>query len=54
MIWGNVGGLIGEQMVRAAFAPLIKFSSLSSDFLALVELHQMEMKLLSDDSVLSS
>jgi hypothetical protein len=32
MMWGNVGGIIGEQMVRAAFAPLIRFSSLAQDF----------------------
>jgi hypothetical protein len=37
MIWGNVGGLIGEQMVRAAFAPLIKYSSLAKDFKELVD-----------------
>ena len=34
-MWGNFGGEIGEQMVRAAFAPIIKFSSLAIDFLAL-------------------
>ena len=32
VIWGNVGGQTGEKMVRAAFAPMIKFSNLSSDF----------------------
>ena len=32
VIWGNVGGYTGERMVRAAFAPMIKFSNLTIDF----------------------
>ncbi len=34
-MWGQFGGEIGEQMVRAAFAPIIKFSHLEKDFAAL-------------------
>jgi hypothetical protein len=37
-IWGNVGGLIGEIMVRSAFAPIVKFSSLGGPFKTLCEL----------------
>lgn len=37
VIWSNIGGLIGERMVRSAFAPMIKFSSLSQDFQSLLE-----------------
>lgn len=29
VMWGNVGGFIAERMVRSAFAPMLKFSSLS-------------------------
>lgn len=32
VVWGNVGGIIGERMVRSSFAPMIKFSSLTPDF----------------------
>ncbi len=33
VMWGNVGGMTGERMVRAAFAPMIKFSGLTTDFI---------------------
>ena len=32
VVWGNVGSVIGERMVRSAFGPMLKFSSLVEDF----------------------
>ena len=49
-IWGNVGGLIGEVMVRSAFAPIVKFSSLASEVRQLSELLQVELALLEQDA----
>jgi hypothetical protein len=37
VIWGNVGGIIGEKMVRSAFAPMVKFSQLTTQFYELCE-----------------
>ena len=48
VIWGNVGGYTGERMVRAAFAPMIKFSNLTVDFKALSEEYQIEQELNAD------
>jgi len=48
-MWGNVGSKIGEQMVRAAFAPLIKFSNLAGDFKILSDQYQLEISLISSD-----
>jgi len=42
VFWGNVGGKIAEKMVRAAYAPMIKFSNLGMDFLMLMEELSME------------
>lgn len=42
VMWGNVGGYIGEKMVRAAFAPMIKFSTLSARFNELCDQYQLE------------
>ena len=42
VIWGHVGGVIGEKMVRAAFGPMLKFSSLVEDFHNLADELQME------------
>jgi hypothetical protein len=44
-MWGNVGGKIGEQMVRAAFAPILRFSGLIAEFKSLVELYSIELSL---------
>ena len=35
-------------MVRAAFAPMIKFSNLSSDFITLVEEYSLELEMNKD------
>ena len=51
VMWGNFGGEIGEKMVRAAFAPIIKFSTLATDFSHLAELYQLEVKILSEGEV---
>jgi hypothetical protein len=51
VMWGNVGGKIGEQMVRAAFAPIISFSQgLLSEFKNLSELYQVELDLAEEDA----
>lgn len=48
VIWGQIGGYTGERMVRAAFAPMIKFSNLTVDFAALVEEYQIELEMHND------
>jgi hypothetical protein len=48
VIWGNVGGYTGEKMVRAAFAPMIKFSNLTTEFHNLSEDLQLEEEMLAD------
>ena len=48
VIWGNVGGMTGERMVRASFAPIIKFSDLTEHFIALVEEYQIELEVNND------
>lgn len=48
VMWGNVGGMTGERMVRAAFAPMIKFSGLTSDFIQLAEEYAIEEEVNAD------
>jgi hypothetical protein len=48
VMWGNVGGRIAEQMVRAAFAPIISLSQLAPKVKQLVELMDMELKLMEE------
>ena len=48
VMWGNVGGMTGERMVRAAFAPIIKFSGLTVDFMQLVEEYSIEEEMHAD------
>ena len=47
-MWARIGGELGERLVRAAFAPMLKFSCLDSDFHILCEELAMEEDLLSD------
>ena len=45
VVWGNVGGFTAERMVRSAFAPMLKFSNLTADFLALADEFAVEEEL---------
>lgn len=48
VIWGNVGGMTGERMVRSAFAPMLKFSGLDTEFALLCDELLIEEEMLVD------
>lgn len=48
VMWGNIGGLTAERMVRSAFAPMIKFSNLTADFITIADEYQLEEELNSE------